>query len=224
MKAKKFKATLELERGGLGWTIVQVPFVPSKVWPDMVRLRVRGTISNGPGDGFAFRNSLFPMAGQPGVFFLLVNKAMQKGGRVALGSVADFVLEPDLDDRPAELPDDLAMLLDDEPGLRGFYDELSESNRREIGKWCALAKSDEAKRHRAEQVAERLLGAMEGERELPPFVEAAFRARPKARAGWAKMTLLQRRQELMAVYYYQSPEAREKRVRKLVEAAEKRAG
>ena len=79
-------------------------------------------------------------------------------------------------------------------------------------------------RHRMQQAAERLLGAMQGERELPPAVEAAFRARPKARAGWAKMTVLQRRQELMAVFYYQSPEARAKRVRKLVEAAEKRAG
>ena len=217
IKAPKFKAVLEKERGGLGWTIARVPFVPGEVWPQMVRLRVRGKIN-----GFAFRNSLFPVVGEPGAFFLLVNKAMQAGGHVALGGVAEFALEPDLDARPAELPDDLAVLLDEEPGLRGFYDELSESARREIGKWCALAKTDEARRHRAEQMAERLLGAMEGERELPPMIEAAFRARPKARAGWAKMTVTQRRQELMAVYYYQSPEARAKRVKKLVETAEKR--
>ena len=80
MKAKTFKAVLELERGGLGWTIVRVPFVPSEAWPQMVRLRVRGTVN-----GFAFRNSLFPVVGEPGVFFLLVNKAMQSGGGVALG-------------------------------------------------------------------------------------------------------------------------------------------
>jgi len=37
------------------------------------------------------------------------------------------------------------------------------------------------------------------------------------------MTPLQRRGELMAVFYYQASEAREKRVGKLCEVAEKRA-
>jgi len=50
-----------------------------------------------------------------------------------------------------------------------------------------------------------------------------LRRRPKAKAGWAKMTPLQRRGELMAVFYYQTPEAREKRLAKLCDVAEKRA-
>jgi uncharacterized protein YdeI (YjbR/CyaY-like superfamily) len=75
---------------------------------------------------------------------------------------------------------------------------------------------------RAEQMAERLLGTMEGERELPPVVAAAFRRRPKAKAGWETMTQLQRRQSLLAVFYYQTPEARERRVEKLCDEAEKR--
>jgi hypothetical protein len=52
---------------------------------------------------------------------------------------------------------------------------------------------------------------------------AAFKRRPKAKAGWAKMTAAQRRGEMMAVFYYQSPEAREKRVGKLCDLAEKKA-
>ncbi len=209
-----------LERGdnGLGWTVARVPFVPAEVWPEMVRLRVKGSVN-----GFAFRNSLFPYRAGGGLY-LLVNRAMQEGGGVRLGAMTEFVLEPDTDPRPAELPEELAALLDDEPGLRGFYDELSESMRRELGKWCLSPKSEESRLARMGQAAERLLGAMEGERELPPVLEAAFRARPKARAGWSTMTVTQRRQELMAVFYYVSPEARAKRVRKLVEEAEKRAG
>jgi uncharacterized protein YdeI (YjbR/CyaY-like superfamily) len=73
-------------------------------------------------------------------------------------------------------------------------------------------------------MAERLLAAMEGEKELPPLIEAAFRRQPKARAGWAKMTQYQRRTELLAVFYYQTPEARQRRVDKLVQGALKRAG
>jgi hypothetical protein len=41
--------------------------------------------------------------------------------------------------------------------------------------------------------------------------------------GWAKMTQTQRRQELLAVFYYQSIEARQRRVDKLCDNAAKRA-
>ena len=106
--------------------------------------------------------------------------------------------------------------------MRAWYGELSEYMRREIGKWVLGVKSEEARMRRAQQMAERLLATMEGERELPPVIAAAFRARPKARTGWAKMTPAQRRSELMAVFYYQTPEARRKRVEKLCDAAERR--
>ena len=216
-RAKTFQAILEKGGRALGWTIARVPFEPSDVWPKMVRLRVRGEINS-----FAFRTSLFPDS--RGGFYLLVNKAMQKGGRVAPGAMAEFSLQPDMEARAAELPDELALLLDDESGLREWYDELTEYTRRELGKWIMGVKSDDARMRRAEQAAERLLSAMEGERELPPVIAAAFRRRPKAKAGWEEMTPLQRRGELMAVFYYQSPEARQKRVERLCNAAENRVG
>jgi len=215
-KSKKFKAVIEKGQRALGWTIARVPFGPEELG-EMVRLRVKGTVN-----GFAFRTSLFPEAG--GGFYLLVNRTMQEGAGVKLGDMAEFRLEADLEAREAELPDELAVLLEDEPGLRGWYDELTEYTRREIGKWVSGVKGDEARMRRAEQMAERLLAAMEGERELPPVIEAAFRRRPKARVGWAKMTEVQRRGELLAVFYYRTVEARQRRVEKLVEAAEKRAG
>jgi uncharacterized protein YdeI (YjbR/CyaY-like superfamily) len=173
-------------------------------------------------NGYEFRTSLFPFAGGLGGYYLLVNNAAQRGAGVSRGEMAEFVLEPDLEPRPAELPEELAELLDGEPGLREWYDELSESMRREIGKWIALARSDAARRNKCGQMAERLLAAMEGERELPPIIAAAFRRRPKAKAGWERMTPLQRRQHLLGVFYYQSPESRERRVGRLCDEAEKR--
>ena len=216
MAVKKFKAVLELLGPGLGWTIARVPFAPHEAWKQMLRLRVRGEVN-----GFAFRTSLFPVTGGGG-YFLLVNKVVQRGAGIALGDMAEFRLEPDMEAREAELPDELAVLLDEEPGLRGWYDELTEYTRREIGKWIAGVKTDEARTRRAEQMAERLLATMEGEKELPPVIAVAFRRRPKAKAGWEKMTAAQRRAGLMAVFYYQTPEAREKRVGKLCDEAEKR--
>ena len=216
-KLRSFRAVLERGDKALGWTIAKVPFSPADVWPEMIRLRVRGEMN-----GVAFRTSLFP--DPRGGFYLLVNRGLQHEGGVNLGGAADFVLQPDLEERPAELPDELALLLEDEPGLRSWYDGLSEYTRREIGKWCHGAKGDAAKMRRAEQMAERLLSTLEAERELPPAIEQAFRQRPRARAGWAHMTEAQRRAELLAVFYYQTPDARERRIAKLCDVAEKRAG
>jgi len=216
MAAKRFRAVLEKDNGALGWTIARVPFDPGKTWPAMIRHRVRGEVN-----GASFRTSLFPDA--RGGYCLLVNRRMQSEAGVGLGAIADFSLEPDLEPRPAELPDELAVLMEEEPGLRAWYDAMTEYARREIGKWIGGVKTDEARMRRTAQMAERLLATKEAERELPPVIARAFRARPKARAGWERMTAAQRRGELFAVFYYQTPEAREKRVGKLVDAAERRA-
>ena len=215
----KFKAALERLQDGLGWTIVRVPFEPADVWKKMVRLRVRGRVN-----GFEFRTSLFPFSG--GGYFLLVNKAVQRGANVREGQAAEFDLEPDLEERAAELPDELAVLLDEAEGLREWYDGLSEYTRRELGKWVNGVKSDEARMRRAEQAAERLLATMEAEVELPPLIATALRRRPGAMAGWQKMTATKRRSSLMAVFYYQTTEAQKKRLEKVVEdclASEKKA-
>jgi hypothetical protein len=220
---KRFKAMLERGTAGLGWTIARLPFDPHKAWTKMQRLRVRGKVLCPKGESIDFRTSLFPVPGENGHYLLLVNNRLQREARIAVGSVAEFLLEADLEPRPAELPPELASLLDEEPGLRDYYDNLSESMRREIGKWVMNVKSDASRMKRAEQMAERLLGAMEGEKQLPPIISVAFQKRPKARMGWAKMTQTQRRQELLGVFYYQGIEAQQRRVEKLCENAEERA-
>jgi uncharacterized protein YdeI (YjbR/CyaY-like superfamily) len=216
--AQSFEAALEKGDASLGWTIARVPFNPADVWVERVRQRVKGTVN-----GFAFRTSLFPCTGETGRYFLLVSQAMQKGGGARAGQVAAFTLEPDLDPRPAELPEKLDSLLDEADGMRAWYETLTEYTRREIGKWVQGVKSDGARVRRAQQMAERILFAMEGEVDLPPAIAKAMRARPRATEGWAAMTPAQKRSELLAVGYYQSPEARAKRIGKLGDLAEKHA-
>lgn len=213
-----FRATLEKGDRALGWTIARVPFSPSVVWPERVRLRVKATLN-----GFAFRTSLFRDKHDQGSYVLLVNKRSQGATGVSLGSVAEFTLEPDLEPRPAELPEELDALLDEAEGLREWYESLSEYTRREIGKWVQSVKTDEARLRRAQQMAERMLFTLEAEHELPPAIARALQSRPKAQAGWAMMTPTQRRMELFAVGYYQAPESCGKRIDKLCTEAEKRA-
>ena len=203
---------LEPLQGGLGWVVAWLPFDVESAWKNkMVRLRVKVEVG-----GEVFRTSLFPGA-QRGGHFVLVNRKMQKAAGAGLGAMVDFTIVPDLEERKPTVPPELAKLLKTEKKLAKWYEDLSEPIRWEIAKWIDGVKSVEARQRRAEQIAERLMLTMEGERELPPVLEVAFRRVPAARKGWELMTKVQRRSNLMAVFYYQSPEAREKRVKKVVE-------
>jgi uncharacterized protein YdeI (YjbR/CyaY-like superfamily) len=216
--AKSFRAVIEPLQGGLGWVVVWIPFDVEAVWKKMVRLRVVVEVG-----GEVFRTSLFT-ATQRGGHFLLVNKKMQKAAGAKVGAMVDFTIAPDLEERTPTVPTELAKLLKTEKKLAKWYEGLSEPIRWEIAKWIDGVKSAEARQRRAEQIAERLMLTMESEKELPPVLEVAFRRVPAARKGWDAMTKAQRRSNLMAVFYYQSPEAREKRVRKVVEDCLKAAG
>jgi uncharacterized protein YdeI (YjbR/CyaY-like superfamily) len=216
--AKRFRAVLEALGSGLGWTVARVPFDVKTAWKKMVRLRVKVEVG-----GEVFRTSLF-VDSVHGGHVVLVNKKMQKAAGVGLGGMIDLAVEPDLEEREALVPEELEKLLKSEKALAKWYAKLSEPVRREIGKYIDGVKGADAKRRRAEQIAERLILTMESEKELPPVIEVAFRRAPSARKGWEAMTMTQRRGHLMGVFYYQSPEAREKRVGKLVEDCLRVAG
>ena len=81
------------------------------------------------------------------------------------------------------------------------------------------AKSAEVRRKRADQMAEALFLAMEGEQEPPPILRAAFQRQPMAEAGWKAMTPLKRRQHLLSIFYRQTAQAREQRARGAIEDA-----
>ncbi|HEY6377471.1 MAG TPA: YdeI/OmpD-associated family protein [Edaphobacter sp.] len=211
--AKRFRAVLEPLEGGLGWVIARLPFDVQTTWKNMVRLRVKVKVGEE-----IFRTSLFTDAHRGG-HFLLVNKKMQRAASARVGAMVNFTIVPDLEERSPAVPPELAKLLKTEKALAKWFTGLSESTRWEIAKWVEGVKSAEARQRRAEQMAERLMLTMESEKALPPILEVAFHKAPAARKGWEAMTLTQRRSHLLGVFYYQSPEARDKRVAKLVEDA-----
>jgi len=210
---KTFTAMLESGSSPLNWVVARVPFDVQKAWPDRKRLRVRGEIN-----GFAFRTSLFPTPGGAG-YIVLVNKKMQTGARAYRGDQVQITLEPDLEERKAAMPAELARTLKAEPGLRKWFDGLSEYTRRTFGALVDEIKNPEARQRQAERIAERLLLTMEGELETPPILKAAFTRQPIAEAGWKAMTATQRRGHLLGIFYYESVEARERRAAKAVEDA-----
>ena len=209
---KAFQATLERTHSRLNWVFVRIPFDVSKIWGTRGHLRVKGEIS-----GFEFRASLYPMG--DGHHALLVTKKMQAGGKVGVGSVARFRLEPDTERRVVTMPPEFERALSEVRGFRRWYDRLPASMRNYFAKWISDVKSPEARGRRADHTAERLLETMEAERELPPILEIAFAANPRAREGWKRMSPSRRRSHLYGVFYYRSPEARARRVAKAVRDA-----
>lgn len=220
-QAKSFTALLEPDGTRLRWVIARIPFDVLKTWPQIRGRRVRGEIG-----GFAFRTSLFPDSraverGRTG-HILLVNKKMQAGAGARVGARVRIVLEPDLEERAVLIPPELERIFKESRGLRRWFDGLSESMRREIGKWVGEPKGAETRRKRADRMAERLMQAIEGEKQPPPVLRAAFQRHPRAREGWEALTPTQRRNHLLGIFYYESPEARERRAAKAVEEALRR--
>jgi len=213
MVRKRFTALLEPDGTDLRWVIARVPFDIAKEWPVRKGRRVRGQIG-----GFAFRTSLFPDLRGTG-HVLLVNKKMQSGASARVGEMVPIWLEPDLEERAIILPPELDRELKSDRRLRSWFEKLSDSMRREIGKWADEPKSAEARKTRAARIAERLMQAMEGEQEPPPVLRAAFLRQPEARRGWEALTPTQRRNHLLSIFYYETPEARERRAAKAIEDA-----
>jgi uncharacterized protein YdeI (YjbR/CyaY-like superfamily) len=209
---QRFRSLLKPDGTNLKWVIAQVPFAPAKVWKTRNRMRVKGTIN-----GFAFRTSLFGSAEKG--YVILVNKTMQKGAQAYVGDLAEFTLEPDLEERSAAVPPELAKLLKQDRALQRWFDALSYSYRKYMSDDVRKPKNPEARQRRAEQLVERMMLAMEGEEALPPILQVAFRKAPLAKTGWDAMTPVQRRSHLLGIFYYQSPEARERRAQKAVEEA-----
>jgi uncharacterized protein YdeI (YjbR/CyaY-like superfamily) len=210
---QSFTALLEPDGTELRWVIARLPFNIAETWPMRKGRRVKGEIA-----GFAFRTSLFPDPRGKGQV-LLVNKKMQAGANARAGEKVRIWLEPDLEERAVLLPAELNRSLNADRRLRRWFDRLSDSMRREIGKWAGEPKTAESRSKRAEKIAERLLLTMEGEEEPPPVLRAAFQRHPDARAGWEALTPTQRRNHLLGIFYYETPDARERRAAKAIEDA-----
>jgi uncharacterized protein YdeI (YjbR/CyaY-like superfamily) len=144
---------------------------------------------------------------------------MQKGSHAVEGTVARFRLEPDLEERTVTVPTELKHVLAEDRSVLRWFDKLNYSTRKWITDWVTDVKSAAARSRRSEQVAEQLMSTMEAERELPPMLQVAFARNPRAREGWEQMSAVRRRGQLLAIFYYRTPESRARRLSKVIEEA-----
>jgi hypothetical protein len=207
---KTFSAVLTRAGNSLNWVVVRIPFDTVKVWGVRGSLRVKGDIN-----GFVFSSSLFPTG--DGHHFLVVNKEMQRGGRVQLGMEARFQMEPDSSDRPTPAAPEFDRVIRESRAAQKFFESLSPSTRNEIARFIGSAKNPETRRRRAEHAVERLMETMEAEIELPPLIRRMMALNPLAAEGWSLMPRSHRRMHLLGIFYYRNMDARIRRIEKSLE-------
>lgn len=210
-QAKTFEAVLERTADRLRWVIARIPIDLAQIWGKRGQIKVQGEIN-----GFAFTATLFPDG--EGHHFLIVNKKMLSGGKTAAGLTAKFRIQQDTTPRitvapPRELLRELAQ----SKRLQKYFESMSPSRRHEIAKWIVQCKTTEARTRRSEQIAEWLMETMEAELALPPIMQLAFRRNPKACEQWNRMSPSHRRAHLLSIFHYREPEARARRLAKMIE-------
>lgn len=138
---KRFRALLE-KHGKSEACSITIPFDVEKTFGVRSRLPVRGTIN-----GFAFRNSIFPMRG---CFMMPVNRDMRSGAGVEGGETISVVMERDTEPRVITPPADLARALKTDKEAKAVWDKLSFTHKREHVRHIEEAKKPETRQRRIE--------------------------------------------------------------------------
>lgn len=131
-----------------GWTYAEIPEVVQNKNNHFGWVRVRGTI-----DGFEIKNyNLAPMGN--GRLFLPVKLEIRKAIKKNAGDTVRVVLFPD--NLPTEIPDELKVCLENEPGLYEKFMTYSDGEKKGFINWIYSAKPDETKAERIVKTLENI--------------------------------------------------------------------
>ncbi|MGH9832056.1 MAG: YdeI/OmpD-associated family protein [Blastocatellia bacterium] len=151
-----------------------LPFDVYEAFGTRARMPVKGTIN-----GFAFRNSIFPMGPMGGgKFYLVVNKQMREGAKVKAGDLAEFRLKKDDTPREIETPADFAKAMKANKDAQAVWDRLSFTHRKEYIGAIEEAKKPETRARRIEKAVE-TIAAMKKAEAKKPVAKTAKKSAPK---------------------------------------------
>jgi hypothetical protein len=105
-------------------------------------------------DGIPHRGLLTNMGG--GCHFLGLKKELREQLGKQAGDTVDVTLVLDTEERTVEIPEALALLLEENPAAKLFFDTLSFSNRKEYAVWIRDAKQEETRANRLTSTLEKL--------------------------------------------------------------------
>jgi len=144
---RKFRAKI-ISIGPKGaWSRLNIPFSVEKEWGSRARVSVSGTINS-----YTFRSSIFPDG--KGGHTMMVNKAMQKGGKAGAGDSVIVEMKPDTKPRTITVPKDFKTALAGNAKARATFEGFSSSHCRAYVDWITQAKRAETRDSRIAKAVE----------------------------------------------------------------------
>lgn len=136
---------------GINWAVDVPSEISQQMVPEKGYIRIKGQIN-----GFDFRQTLVPVKNSP--YRLFVNLLMMKGGKTALGKVAEFSIEQNHEkvEQMYEMPDALMQALKTNE-LEAEFDKLSPSRKKDILKYLHYIKTAETLQKNIDKVIAQLL-------------------------------------------------------------------
>lgn len=135
---------------GINWAVDVPEEITQKLTPKKGYIRIKGTVN-----GFSFNKSLVPVKGAS--YRLFVNLIMMKGGKTAVGKIANFQIEQDTSDPEKEypIPTQLTKKLK-ENQLEDTFNNLTFSRRKEIVRYLSFIKTEETLHRNIDKVISQL--------------------------------------------------------------------
>jgi bacteriocin resistance YdeI/OmpD-like protein/uncharacterized protein DUF1905 len=146
--SKKHTFTATIQNAGGGGGFVEVPFDVEGVFGSK-RPRVKALI-----EGVPYRGLLVRMGG-PGHMLIVLKGIREQIGKT-FGDEIQVTVEPDLEERVIEIPNDLMKELKKDKEAKAFFDKLSYTHRKEYVRWVEEGKKEETRQSRIVKTIEML--------------------------------------------------------------------
>jgi len=150
LRKYQFKATIKASEIGSGGSYVKFPLDVLKEFGTKGRVKIRCLFEN-----IEYRGSLVKMGTDCHIIGL--TKSIRQQLHKEIGDEINVELWQDLEERVAEIPEELLVKLENNPALLDVYSKLSYTRRKEIYNYISTAKKSETKNSRVAEIIQLLL-------------------------------------------------------------------
>lgn len=142
-ECQEFTALLE-KHDDLDASYITIPFSVPEVYGKKGLVKITCTFDRHP-----YRGSLAPMGNNGHI--LIVIKKIRKAINKTFGDMVTVTLRPDTEPRTVQIPPDLKAAFELKPELKGAFDKMSYTHRKEYANWLESAKKPENRQKRLEK-------------------------------------------------------------------------
>ena len=147
-ETQQFEVILE-KHPELDASYITFPFSVSEMYGTKGQVKVKATIN-----GIEFRGSLAPMG--TGSHVLGIRKELRNKMGISFGEMVTVKLESDLEPRTVTIPEDLEVLLNQEPELKKRFQKMAYTHQKEYVQHLEEAKKPETRHRRLTKTIEML--------------------------------------------------------------------